>query len=557
MLHLMGSSLSAVIAATGLGSLYRSNGFDAVVIGAGAAGGLAALLLTEAGLRVLVLNAGGAGERRSFSQRIIGGTVRQLTQPSTLKYIPPRLAFKGRAALKVLARGRQRVQSRCYAWERAPEAFVDDVDCPYTTPPDRPFNWFRSRQLGGRMTVPGHGRQYYRFNARDFLSEDGLSPKWPFGPTELSPWYTLVERRLELAGTYEGLSSVPDSEISEPLVPSPAEKSLCMAICRRWPQARPVLGRYAPPLNSLELAACTGRLSLREGAVARELEVDGSGAVRAVTFVDQGADTVIRVPARLVFLCASALESTRLLLLSRSPRNPSGIGGDSGVLGRFLMDHVMMKAEGMGPELPPGPVVADGRCLYLPRFDTRSGEAADESGTRGFGVQVYQFPAGGRRSYFTAVGFAEMLPAYTNRVRLDASRCDAWGIPALDIDCRYGERDLAVAAELAVALRELADVAQADITSLDESPPPPGSANHECGTARMGTDRTNSVLDPYNECWDARGLYVTDGACFPAQGSQNPTLTILALTARACDHALRQSGAASTAEKIIAAPDLQ
>jgi choline dehydrogenase-like flavoprotein len=552
----MDSSPSAAFAATSIEGLYRSKSFDAVVVGAGAAGGLAALLLTEAGLRVLVLNAGTASERRPLSQRIIGGTVRQLTQPSTLKYVPPRLAFKGRALLKVLARGRQRIQSRCYAWERAPDAFVDDVDCPYTTPPDRPFNWFRCRQLGGRMTVPGHGRQYYRFNSSDFLPEDGFSPKWPFGPTELAPWYALVERRLELAGTYEGLPSVPDSEISELLVPSPAEKALGMAVCQRWPQARPMLGRYAPPLNSLELAARTGRLTLREGAVAREIEVDGSGTVRAVTFVDQEDETVVRMPARLVFLCASALESTRLLLLSRSLRNPDGIKGDSGVLGRFLMDHVMMKAEGLGPELPPGPVVADGRCLYLPRFDTRSGEAADENSTRGFGVQVYQFPAGGRRSYFTAVAFAEMLPTHTNRVRLDTSRRDAWGIPALHIDCRYGERDLAIAAEQAAALRELADVAHADITGLNESPPPPGSANHECGTARMGTDRTNSVLDPHNECWDARGLYVTDGACFPSQGSQNPTLTILALTARACDHALRQSGAASAAERIATAPDL-
>jgi choline dehydrogenase-like flavoprotein len=136
-----------------------------------------------------------------------------------------------------------------------------------------------------------------------------------------------------------------------------------------------------------------------------------------------------------------------------------------------------------------------------------------------------------------------MLPRPENRVTLDPKRRDAWGIPVLHIDCRYGQAELVRAREQASALRELAEVAGVALTKIDEAPAPPGSACHECGTARMGSDPANSVLDPHNECWEARGLYVTDGACFPSQGTQNPILTILALTARACDHALQAAPA--------------
>ena len=224
-----------------------------------------------------------------------------------------------------------------------------------------------------------------------------------------------------------------------------------------------------------------------------------------------------------------------MLLLSRSARSPDGLGAASGALGRYLMDHVLVKASGLGPPLSQGAYLTQGRCLYLPRFDARELPAPRPG--RGFGVQWHQSPAGGERSYFGA--FGEMLPRSENRVTLDPVRRDAWGIPVLRIDCAHGDRELLRAREQVAALRELAELAGVTLTRIDEAPWPPGLAIHECGTARMGSDPANSVLDPHNQCWEAKGLYVTDGACFPSQGSQNPTLTILALTARACDHALR------------------
>ena len=216
------------------------------------------------------------------------------------------------------------------------------------------------------------------------------------------------------------------------------------------------------------------------------------------------------------------------------------------------MDHVMVCAEGVGSHQPKERSSEDGRCLYLPRFDAR--ELAAPKHERGYGAQIYQFPVGGGHSYFYVYTFAEMLPRPQSRIALDRHRRDAWGIPVLHIDCAYDEPQLALARKQTRALQELAEVAGVSVRNIDKAPRPPGSAIHECGTARMGADPANSVLDPNNQCWDARGLYVTDGACFPSQGAQNPTLTILALTARACHHALIAMGRESSSTSSRAPP---
>src|SRR5262249_30143900 len=197
---------------------------------------------------------------------------------------------------------------------RAPEAFVDDLDCPYVTPPDRPFIWLRSRQLGGRMVIPGHGRQYYRLAPDDLAPADGLSPSWPLKPRELDSWYSLVERRLGLIGSYDGLPWLPNSELSHVVQPTPAEAALQHAIVTRWPSARPVVARFASPFDALEAAARTGRLLIRQDAIVREIQVDRSGRVSGVIWLDQRKRTAEFARAPIVFLCASTLESTRVLL---------------------------------------------------------------------------------------------------------------------------------------------------------------------------------------------------------------------------------------------------
>jgi choline dehydrogenase-like flavoprotein len=498
-----GPALTAALGASTTAVVHASDPHDAVVIGTGAAGGLAALLLIEAGLRVLVLEAGAAGAS------------------SNMNTIEPDQA-------------RQPIQSQCYAWKFAPQAFVDDLDCPYSTPPDRPFLWLRARQLGGRMVIPGHGRQYYRFAPTVFNPVDGLSPQWPLSIAELEPWYGRVERRLGLFGMHDGVPWLPDSELSHVLSLTPEETELKTAINARWPAARPILGRFAEPFDGLEAAASTGRLLIRTDAVVKEIEVNALGHVCGVVWIDKQTGKQKRARTQLVFLCASTLESTRLLLLSRSGRNPDGLGASSGALGRYLMDHVCVRGSGTAPPMSVTTSLEDGRCLYLPRFDSRQLPARFAS--RGFGVQVYRLPIDEERSYFSATSFGEMVPRAENRVDLNSERVDAWGIPILQIDCIHGPSELQRAQGQIIALRELGELDGINL-SVDGALPP-GGAIHESGTARMGADRDDSVLDPYNQCWEAQGLYVTDAACFPSQGSQNPTLTILALTARACEHAL-------------------
>ena len=541
------SALAEVLQATTIEALRKAKAHDAIIVGAGAAGGWAAMLLAEGGLRVLVLDASVPTPIR----KLRGKLVQRLANPAGLSFLPPALVPKARtAALRVLGRWRQPVQSQCMTWEFSPSSFVDDRDCPYVTPPDRPFIWVRARALGGRLAVPT-GQQYYRLGPDDFSPLDGLSTPWPLQPNELDPWYALVERRLTLSGMRDGLRWLPDSEVTNHLSPMQTETELHNRIVARWPGARPILGRFAPPVDALEAAACTGRLQCRQGAIVREIRVDTSGNVSGAVWVDHETGTDQEASAPLVFLCASALESTRILMLSCSQRHPHGLGGSSGALGCYLMDHVLVSAEGIGPPLSSPVPPWSRRCLYLPRFDAR--ECASPKPGRGYGVQVYQFSGAGGQPHFAALSFGEMTPRLENRVTLDPTQRDAWGIPILRIECAHNDTELASARDQMQALRELADLAEVDLKVISEAPAAPGSAYHECGTARMGTDQESSVLDANNQCWDARGLYVTDAACFPSQGFQNPTLTILAVTARACHHALNSRGAGLVPKTPVAA----
>ncbi|MCI4643591.1 MAG: GMC family oxidoreductase [Hyphomonadaceae bacterium] len=550
-------SLQAISARTPLDMLEASAGFDAIVIGAGASGSLAARLLCEAGLKVLILD---AGWRAPFFtepfQQATAMSIARLANPHALRFLPPRVIYKGRQVLKALGRRRQPVQSTCYAWERDPAAFVDDLDNPYETAEGRDYAWLRTRKAGGRVCVPGHGRQYYRFSEREFDPQDGLSPAWPFAPEELAPWYSQAEALLQLAGTQEGISDVPDSEIAHALTPTEAEIEVKAKIEARWPDAPVIAGRFAAPPNHIEAAAATGNLHARRGALVREVLAGTDGRACGVAWHDREAGKRMEAKAPIVFCCASPLESTRILMLSRPTLADNPIGARSGALGKYLMDHILVKTEGIGPGLPGKPYAPpDGRCSFLPRFD----RAIDPGswGDRGFGVQLYRTPGDGDRSWFTAVAFGEMVPDAANHVRLHPTKKDAWGIPSLVIDAGLGTRDMAMTKVMSQALYELADLCEANLTLPPDGPATPGTSAHECGTARMAARPEDGVLDAFNQCWDMPGLYVTDASSFPSQGFQNPTLTVMALTARACDHAAREKGGqlAPTAPEASAIED--
>jgi choline dehydrogenase-like flavoprotein len=511
--------------------------FDAIVVGSGAAGGLACLKLCEGGLNVLLLD---AGMNTSIRKRPFTTATQFLTRVAANSPLAFRLARPvarlAQRALRAVGKLRQPIQTQCFAWERMPQAFVDDRDYPYATPSGRPFSWIRTHSLGGRMIVPGHGWQYYRLAQTDFRPASPHRPAWPITLEDLTPWYEDVETLLGLSGREDGFSCPPDSLISRRIDPDALEARLMAGVRLRWPQANIMMSRFAPPKASIALAAATGRLTCRTGAVVERILPDDSGRAGGAEWRDKRDGVLRSSRAPIIFLCASTIESTRILMASSTPdgRRP---GEDSGVLGANLTDRIIVRAEGVindthHPVAPP-----PGRCLALPRFDLRDGGAGKE---RGYGVQLYTYPSG-RSSFFTAVAFIEGSPRVSNHIRMTP---DKGGSPVgLEIDYSYNEDDLKLTDEAASALRELGKSLGAVLTHVDTVPSTPGVAIHECGTARMGTDRQTSVLNPHNECWDMPGLFVTDGASFPSQGSQNPALTIMALTARACQHVLDKRAA--------------
>lgn len=514
--------------------------YDAIVVGSGAAGGVACHELTRAGLRVLVLEAGWEPTSpRAGINAPSARIVSTITNGLRHRAIPPMLNTLGMKALSAFGRLRQPVQSRCFAWKLSPGSLVDDRDCPYETAPGTEFNWFRSRQLGGRMTVPGHGRQYYRLAQTDLEGDSYGRPAWPLEHAELDPWYAGIEEQLRLRGGDDLFAFVPASMLSFVHAPTPDEAETIAALRDRSPSLWPILGRYAPPLDWIAMAAKTGRLTAKTGAIVDRVSMDGSGKVTGVRWIDGRTGQRQAAEAPIVFLCASAFESTRILLMSRDPLVRERVGLHSDALGRFAMDHAVASCAGYvaARRADAAAEAEHGRCIYAPAIARTQDPATGERLESPFGMQLHRQPAGRDRSRIDIVGFSPMRPDAENRVQLSA-RKDRFGIPVLTIACRYGNADRAIAHEMLGSVRQAAEALGLDVEYLSRDIAPPGTGIHECGTARMGADPSTSVLDAHGECWDVKGLYVTDAAALPSLGAQNPTLTIMALTARAAAHAV-------------------
>ena len=563
--------------------VIRRRSYDAIIVGSGATGGWAAKVLTERGLRVIVLEAG----RATDPQR----DYRMMTQPYELPY-------RGVAPGSVYA-PRQPIQSKCYAaTEYGRHFFVDDLDNPYTTPENRPFWWIRGRQVGGRSLT--WGRQSYRLSEYDFkaASRDGHGQDWPFSYQELEPYYRQVESFVGISGAVENLPQLPDSLFLPPMAMTCGEHMLKRAVEGKWADRRVTIGRaailtrphqgraachycghcdrgcdthsyFSSVGSTLPAAARTGRMTLRPNAIVREIMVDpNSGRARGVRIIDQRTRQEEEVLGRTVVLCASTLESTRILLNSKSRQHPAGFGNSSGVVGHYLMDHMFgLSASGTVPRLRGSAYdYSDGRAngIYIPRFRNLGAKGPDKGSEflRGYGLQgkvgqgyryqqARQIPGFGaawkqqvredpNEVTFSLGAWCEMLPRWENQVTIDPERVDAWGIPVLKIDCTHGENEWGMARDAVTSIPEMVEAAGFRLETLSTTPAPPGFCIHEVGTARMGTDPKTSALNPSNQLWDARNVFVTDGACFVSQGCQNPTLTMMAITARACDLLVEQ-----------------
>ncbi|MHB8418804.1 MAG: GMC oxidoreductase [Myxococcales bacterium] len=543
----------------------RPEPWDAIVVGSGATGGAAARRLTAAGLRVLLLEAGrpirGRGDYGSF----FTNGCRQLYR-------------------HLVSRQQQVQKSHPTYWATNPDFFVDDRQNPYTTPEGKPFRWIRGRQLGGRtLTWDAVTPRFSDFELKAGRW-DGLSPEWPLTHDDLAPYYADLERLLGVHGSRDGLPQLPDGEYRDPRPMTPAERVFKERVekalpdrkviisrglfARRTPDRGEGISRISSPATTLRAAHETGRLTVRTGAVAAHVLVspDGARAV-GVELVDTATGRSEEVRGRLVFLCASTIESVRILMNSKSPAHPEGIGAASGVLGRYLMDHSAGNVYFEMPEVREDGSIHEllgSDSILIPRYQNLGPRR--ESYARGFGlwggIQRIPVPSFLRKHKGIAFGFlcarSETLPHRDNRVEIHPELRDAWGIPAAHIDCEWKPADLALAEAGRQAAREIVEAGggqPVDVTEAFHTPfvkkhigkmqkewklSTPGMFVHEVGGARMGADPAQSVVNAFCECWTASHLFVADGACWPTSGWQNPTLTEMALASRAADHAARR-----------------
>jgi choline dehydrogenase-like flavoprotein len=501
-----------------LAHVTATRSFDVIVVGSGPAGGYAAKALTEAGLQVLVLD---AGPDRRVSQIVD-------------RYDTVRRRLGYRIEEDPAAIVRQPVQSGCYAWPQHPHAFVDDLDNPFTIEQGQRFAWIRSRQFGGRMMVRGHGLQFYRLSDFDFKAgdRDGASASWPISYADLVPYYERVERWMALRGTRNELAHLPDSILSAEVGLGAGEQLLHAALTRTWPDRTLIPGRTASPPVPIVDAIARPNCTLRSRSVVTRVSVDPDTAkANGVEYVDTATGRTREARARAIVLCASAIESARLLLASANHQHPNGLGNSSDMLGRYLMDHTHLNRIDADMPITASDGAMARRWAYIPCF--RNVTKPNGSYVRGYGIQVF---TEGSQCGLTV--FGEMLPRHDNRVTLDPHHKDRWGVPVARISCTHGPNEQAMLADQVVACNEILEAARLVPWRVNAELSPPGLANHEMGTARMGADPRTSVLNSFCQSWDVKNLFVMDGACFVSQACQNPTLTILALAARSSEYLL-------------------
>ncbi len=550
--------------------------FDVVVIGSGASGGWAAKRLSEAGLKVAVVDAGRKHTSTDF---------REHKPDFDLKY-------RNRAP-EIVRKTRPR-QSECYACtEHNLDWFANDLEEPYTTPEGKPFSWQgRMRIMGGRTNV--WARQSYRFSDLDFkaASVDGFGMDWPLGYDDLAPYYDIVEEYVGISGLAEGVYELPDGKFLPPMAFTCPEVRLrtrvkekfgrTVTIGRTANLTRPINGRaachYCGPcergcvtksyfnsaFTTMADALATGNCTHIPDAMVYKVLMDPDAPrARGVLYIDRRTRQPYEVFGRVVVLCAQALESVRVLFNSATQRFANGLANSSDVLGQYLQDHVWNGggAEGEFPDLPAKPSLGAPRRpngIYLIRFRNAKRGPKFKKFLRGYGYQGgwggpdFSWNAPGFGEAFKKAlldpvismnlgGFGEALPRKENFVEIDRNVVDVFGIPVLRIHMQWSENERAMIADMATSAAEMLEAAGArNVRPWSVPDRMPGMGIHEVGIARMGTNPKTSVLNQFQQTHDVKNLFVMDGAGFTSSACQNPTLTIMALAVRSCDFLLRE-----------------
>jgi len=553
--------------------------YDAIVVGSGITGGWAAKELTEKGLRTLVVERGRAVEHGK-------DYVTEWLQPWEL-------AHRGRGDRELYARDYP-IQSKNYAFgEATRHFFVNDREHPYTTDGEKDFRWIRGYHLGGRSLI--WGRASWRWSDLDFTANlvDGHGVDWPIRYHDLAPWYDHVERFVGVAGEKLGLAHLPDGALLPAWEMNCAERFVKQGLERAFPGRHLTMtrvanltqahqgrqpckarnqcargcsfGAYFSSLSStLPAAEATGRLTVVTNAIVESVIYDDRrDRVTGVRVIDAKTRQSREYRGRIVFLNASTIGTAQVLLNSKSARFPNGLANSSGEVGHNLMDHLSKAgARGIVPGLeddyyygrrPTG--------TYTPRFRNLRGRDSDRLGfIRGYGIQS----GAGRASWdrgistpgigtdlktslhepgpwgMTMQGYVECLPRHENQIALDAERRDQWGIPLVNIRWSWSDNERAMREDMKTQAAEMLTAGGCtDVQTYDDDAPM-GFSVHEMGTARMGRDSKTSVLNAHNQAHDVPNLFVTDGACMTSSSCVNPSLTYMALTARAVDHAVAE-----------------
>lgn len=545
--------------------------FDAIVVGSGISGGWAAKELCEKGLKTLVL------ER--------GRMVEHVKDYPTATLAPWEFPHRNRISKKQAEE--QHIQIRGFCNETNGHFFVNDLEHPYVQ--EKPFDWIRGYHVGGRSLM--WGRQCYRWSDLDFEANlrDGIAVDWPIRYKDIAPWYSYVEKFVGISGSREGLPQLPDGDFLPPMEMNCLEKHIAKSISENFHDGRrmiigrvanltrgwngrgpcqyrnmcdrgcPFGGYFSSNSATLPVALATGNLSIRPHSIVTEVLYDkDKKRATGVRIIDEQTMQTEEYHARIIFLNASTLGSASILLQSKSDAFPEGMGNGSGQLGRNLMDHhyhvgASGTYEGFQDQYMYG---RRANGIYVPRFRNVDEKTKRSDYIRGFG---YQGGASrGRVSDAAGVGAAlkeqlsepgpwtmwiggwgEHLPYADNRVTLSSDQKDKWGLPQLNISCSFRENEAAMRKDIMTSAAEMLEKAGLkDISTFNDGDAHPGLCIHEMGTARMGRDPKTSVLNEWNQLHEVKNVFNTDGACMTSSACQNPSVTYMALTARACQHAV-------------------
>lgn len=546
--------------------------YDVIIVGSGISGGWAAKELCEKGLKVLLLERGKPLDHPSY--------------PTATKE-PWEFPFRGNLSQE--DRKRSPVQTRHFSYrEDNKDYYINDLENPYSE--IKRFDWIRGDIVGGRSIL--WGRQCYRWSDLDFEANlrDGHGIDWPVRYKELEPWYDYVEKFTGISGSKEGIPHLPDSLFLPPMEMNCVEKDFKAKLGQKYPDRYVTIGRvanltqeikgrgrcqsrnlchrgcpyggyFSTNSSTLPAAVATGNLTLRPFSLVNKVIYDeAKGRASGVEVTDTSTNEVLEFYSRILFLNASTLGTAFILLNSTSNRFPNGLGNGSDQIGRNLMDHhkqagATASVDGFEDDYYSG---RRPNGLYLPRFRNLSDKRSDY--IRGFGYQGGASRAGWNDHLISTelgaelknavthpgawsiamFGYGECLPYPDNRATLNRDKLDKWGRPTLTIDAEFKTNEKAMQKDMAESMAEMLDAVGYKNVRPHLNTSFPGNANHEMGTARMGRDPKTSVLNSFNQMHEVKNVFITDGSAMASSSCVNPSLTYMALTARACDHAVKE-----------------